>query len=89
MEMAAQHGSPPQGPTTPAPRNFFLASTLNPSRQASGSSCRSSVPLPPAHLRLPDGGSFRSQRVGKGDGVEDDSALVSILFLLPWMEHDI
>lgn len=41
------------------------------------------------HLCLPDSGSFGRQRVGEGDGVQDHSALVSILFLLPWMEDDI
>lgn len=64
-------------------------SVLNPSQQNRAFPAHSYWPLPSPHLRLPDSGSFGSQRVGKGDGVKNHSALVSILFLFPRMEDNI
>lgn len=87
--VASKHGKcyTVQGQTPWAPSKFLLTPSSVCHKRTEA--CCSSWPLPSAHLCLPDGGSFGSQGVGKGDGVKNHSALVSILFLLPRVEDDI
>lgn len=41
------------------------------------------------YLRFSDSGSFGSQRVGEGNGIQDHSGLIAIFFLLPGVKDNI